>query len=275
MIDNERIPPEMLERIEEFTLLDDIFMSAVFDNNPDAAGALLRIILDRKDLTVTDVHAQKRLINLLYHGVTLDIDATTSTGDHMDVEVQRESKGAPPRRGRYILTMMDHAGLEKGLDYTELRDSYVIFITERDYFGLGKPLYKAEWKLIDAEETPFDVGTHMIYVNGAFKAKPGEETELSKLIHDFHCKKAEDMLIPELASTVWDFKNTERGQKAVSKVIQDLIENAEAAAVIGALTESVVNIVANLHLSVDQAMDALAIPADQRIEIKKRLEENK
>ena len=273
MIDNERIPPEMLERIEEFTLFDDIFMSAVFDNNPDAAGTLLRIILDRKDLTVTEVHAQKRLINLLYHGVTLDIDATTSSGDHMDVEVQRESKGAPPRRGRYILTMMDHAALDKGLDYSELRDSYVIFITEHDYFGLGKPLYRAEWKLLDAEETPFDVGTHMIYVNGAFKANPGEETELSKLIHDFHCKKAEDMLIPELASTVWDFKNTERGQKAVSKVIQDLIESAEAAAVINTSVIYVQNMVANLHLSVDQAMDALAIPAEQRLEIKKRLEE--
>ena len=273
MIDNERIPPEMLERIEEFTLLDDIFMSAVFDNNPDAAGALLRIILDRKDLTVTDVHAQKRLINLLYHGVTLDIDATTSTGDHMDVEVQRESKGAPPRRGRYILTMMDHAGLEKGLDYTELRDSYVIFITERDYFGLGKPLYKAEWKLIDAEETPFDVGTHMIYVNGAFKAKPGEETELSKLIHDFHCKKAEDMLIPELASSVWNFKNTERGQKAVSKVIQDLIESAEAAATITALSNAVKGVMITSGWSLDEAMEKLMIPTDQRIEIKKRLEE--
>ena len=275
MIDNERIPPEMLERIEEFTLLDDIFMSAVFDNNPDAAGALLRIILDRKDLTVTDVHAQKRLINLLYHGVTLDIDATTSTGDHMDVEVQRESKGAPPRRGRYILTMMDHAGLEKGLDYTELRDSYVIFITEHDYFGLGKPLYKGEWKLIDAEDTTFDVGTHMIYVNGAFKAKPGEETELSKLIHDFHCKRAEDMLIPELASMVWDFKNTERGQKAVSKVIQDLIESAEAAATITALSNAVKGAMITSGWSVDEAMDKLMIPADQRIEIKKRLEENK
>ena len=77
------------------------------------------------------------------------------------------------------------------------------------------------------------------YVNGAFQAKPCEETELSKLIHDFHCKKAEDMLIPELASTVWNFKNTERGQKAVSKVIQDLIESAEAAATITALSNAV------------------------------------
>ena len=269
------VTPEMKEKIDQFCLFDDIFLSAVFDNNPKPTERMLRIILDRDDITVTAVHTQKRFVNLLYHEVVLDIEAVTDSGDAMDVEVQRDSREAIPRRARYILTMMDSKALDKGIDYSELKDSYVIFITETDVIGLGWPVYRAEWKLTNAEHLPFDVGAHIVYVNGAFKATPGEETDLSKLIHDFHCRRAEEMLIPDLAKAVWTFKNTEGGQIAVCKVIQDMIESAEEESAINALTEAIKGMIQNLNLSADQILDAMSVPADRRLAIKKRLEEAK
>ena len=269
------VTPEMKEKIDQFCLFDDIFLSAVFDNNPEPTERMLRIILDRDDITVTGVHTQKRFVNLLYHEVVLDIEAVTDSGDMMDVEVQRDSREAIPRRARYILTMMDSKALDKGIDYSELKDSYVIFITETDVIGMGWPVYRAEWKLTNAANIPFDIGSHIIYVNGAFKAKPGEETDLSKLIHDFHCRRAEDMMIPDLAKAVWTFKNTEGGQIAVCKVIQDMIESAEEAAIIDVTASYVKGLMQAMAWTADEAMDKLSVPVEQRLAVKKRLEETK
>jgi hypothetical protein len=171
--------------------------------------------------------------------------------------------------------MMDSKALDKGIDYSELKDSYVIFITETDVIGLGWPVYRAEWKLTNAEHLPFDVGAHIVYVNGAFKATPGEETDLSKLIHDFHCRRAEEMLIPDLAKAVWTFKNTEGGQIAVCKVIQDMIESAEAAAAVSVWAQAIKGAMQSTGWTAEEAMDKLSVPAEQRLAIKKRLEESK
>ena len=61
----------------------------------------------------------------------------------------------------------------------------------------------------------------------------------------------------------------------MSKVIQDLIESAEAAAVINNTVEHVQNIMQSTNWTADQVLDVMKVPADQRIIIKKRLEENK
>lgn len=53
----------------------------------------------------------------------------------------------------------------------------MIFITENDVIGRGKPLYRIERRIEDIDEL-FDDGEHIIYVNGANK---DSATELGKL----------------------------------------------------------------------------------------------
>ena len=55
-----------------FRLLDDDFMSKVFEDKP-CAECLLQIILNRDDLTVQEVHGQHDLKNLQGRSVRLDI----------------------------------------------------------------------------------------------------------------------------------------------------------------------------------------------------------
>ncbi len=43
---------EDLDRLKRFRLMDDDFMSKVFDHNTEATQLLLSIILERNDLTV-------------------------------------------------------------------------------------------------------------------------------------------------------------------------------------------------------------------------------
>lgn len=99
------------------------------------------------------------------HSVRLDITAVDSAGRVMDIEVQRDNDGADVRRARYNSSMLDTRLLEKGRHYSDLVDSYVIFITEHDVLKRDLPLYHITRRIEETDEN-FGDGTHIIYVNG-------------------------------------------------------------------------------------------------------------
>lgn len=90
-----------LERIKQLRLIDDDFMSIVFDGNIKAAQLVLSIILGRKDIKVQSVKAQHELKSVEGHSVKFDIFAVDETGKPYDIEIQRSDKGAVPERARY------------------------------------------------------------------------------------------------------------------------------------------------------------------------------
>ena len=69
-----------LERLKAFRLMDDEFMTACFDGNPESVELVLQIIMDRTDLRVLDVKVQYFLKNLLKRSVWLDVLATDQDG---------------------------------------------------------------------------------------------------------------------------------------------------------------------------------------------------
>lgn len=97
--------------------------------------------------------------------------------------------------------------LQSGDDFSDLPETFVIFITENDVIGKGKPLYRIERKVEETNE-PFEDGEHIVYVNGADK---DASTELGKLMHDFFCTDPDDMHYKELADKVRYFKEDEKG----------------------------------------------------------------
>lgn len=52
---------ELIQKIQEFRLLDDDFMSRVFDENIECTELILRIILDKPDIKVSEVHTQREI----------------------------------------------------------------------------------------------------------------------------------------------------------------------------------------------------------------------
>lgn len=169
------ITPEIKQRIEEFTLFDDTFMTTVFDDNPKITELLLRIILNRDDIVVTDVRTQKHLTNLTLHENNLDILAYEKTDILLTIKVQVDSRGASPRRARFILALIDSKSFPKGMDYPDLRDNYLFFITEKDVLGGGLPLYQIERTSVNYGNKPFNDGSHIVYVNGEYKANPAKK----------------------------------------------------------------------------------------------------
>ena len=90
---------KILKKIQEFCLLDDDFMTKCFEDNIECTELVLRIIMDKADLKVTEARTQYTIKSLQGRSVRLDIDAVDSMGKEYDIEIQRADKGAGTKRG--------------------------------------------------------------------------------------------------------------------------------------------------------------------------------
>ncbi len=87
-----------IKNIQRFVLMDDTFMRKVFEDK-ECAELLLRIILNRDDLTVNSVTSQQCVNNLQGRSVQLDIYAVDKNNRHYNIEVQRDDRGTVPGTG--------------------------------------------------------------------------------------------------------------------------------------------------------------------------------
>ena len=215
-------PKEYYEAIKQFRLMDDTFMSAVFDGDKPSVALLLNIILNRSDMEIIEVKSQVTYNNLLDRSIRIDVEAKDSSGKMYNIEVQNRSDEANVRRARYHSSMIDTKLLKRGQKFSSLVDSYVIFITEQDIIGENLPIYHID-RIVRETTADFGDGSHIIYVNASIDDK---DTPLSKLMHDFKCKNADDMYYPQLASRVNTIKNTEGGRETMCKIMENLNNKA-------------------------------------------------
>ena len=201
------------EWIRKFRLIDDEFMNVCF-TDLRCVELVLRVILDKPDLIVESVKVQS-LLKGPNRSVWLDIHARDSKGREYDIELQRDKRGANPRRARFHSAMLDIWSLKRRQGFRTLKDNYVVFITETDVLGHGLPLYTIN-RRIEETGTTFDDGSHIVYVNGAMR---GGDTPLGKLMHDFFCERPEEMNYSVLAERARQLKEDEREAKKMSSVM--------------------------------------------------------
>ena len=211
--------------IKNFTLMSDIFMRNVFKKR-ECLEYVLQVIMEKQDLHVIDQIIQKDYKNLQGRSAVMDCVAKDSTGKQFDVEIQQDNEGASPKRARYHSGLMDMNTLNPGQDFEELPESYVIFITRDDILGYGLPIYHIDRQIKELNEA-FQDEAHIIYVN----SRKQNDTELGKLMHDLHCKKADEMHSPILAKRVYELKETQKGVELMchemEKIYSEGMESGE------------------------------------------------
>ena len=249
---------EDLQRLRGFRLLDDDFLTKCFEGDPKYIQLVLRIVLEMPDLVVVDVRTQVFVENLLNRSVRLDVLATDSTGRKINVEIQRSDKGAGRKRARYNSSMMDANLLRKGEKFDELPETYVVFITEHDVIGKGRPLYHIGRYIFDTNES-FDDGSHILYVNGAYR----DETPIGKLMHDFSCTAPDDMYYGELAERVRFFKESKEGISIMCKVMEDMRNQAATQAAFERAKSVAHRILATGKFSLEEIADMTELSLDE------------
>ncbi|EGK56973.1 hypothetical protein HMPREF9081_2475 [Centipeda periodontii DSM 2778] len=249
---------EYLAMIQKLRLIDDTFFNVCFDNNIEGMQLLLRIFLARDDLTVKCVVTQQSADNLYGRGVRFDVLAEDSEGKLYDCEVQRANEGAIARRARYNSAMLDARKLPKGAEFSDLSETWVIFITENDIYGAGHPLYHVE-RIVQEMRRPFEDGAHILYVNGANRA----DTPLGRLMQDFFCEIPERMNYKELADRADYFKAKTEGVNAMCELMEKFGEKKMEEGRMESARATAAALIALGKLTVAQIAAATRLPVEE------------
>ncbi|MCM1157531.1 MAG: hypothetical protein NC300_08280 [Bacteroidales bacterium] len=263
MTTTEQMHQQDLERVKLFRYMDDDFMTVCLADNFEGVELILRIVLERTDITVKSVRVQEIMKNLQGRSVVLDVHAVDSTDKEFDVEIQRSDAGAGAKRARHNSSLLDAHILKPGEDTEDIPDSYVIFITENDVMGGNQPIYSVErYVTIGENKVLFGDGSHILYVNGKYRG----DDEIGKLMYDFSCINPDDMNYEVLARRARHFKQDKEGVAAMCKIMEDMRKEAarEAAreAEYNKARRTAVRLIKLGKMSLEEIAEATELPLD-------------
>ncbi len=248
-----------LQRLRDLRPIDDDFMRCLFKDNIPLAELVLRILTDKQDLVITDCQTQKDMRRLVgARSICLDAYGTDSAGKKYDLEIQRADKGADPHRARYHSSVMDIENLDAGQDFKELPDTYTIFITEKDFYGKGEPIYPIE-RINLAMHDYFGDGEHILYVNGEYRGN----SAIGKLMHDFNCTKAADMNFELMAERIKYLKENPEGVSEMCKAMEDMRNEALEEGMKEGAISTAKRMLADGALALEKIAEYVGLPLDE------------
>lgn len=119
--------------VDELTFTDDGMFQAVL-RNPEICAELVERLLHIKVAHVEYPELEKT-IKPFYSTKGVRLDVYLKDEDKIiDVEMQSYPQDDLGKRTRYYQSMIDMDSLMKGQDYTELKESYVLFICKNEPF---------------------------------------------------------------------------------------------------------------------------------------------
>ena len=153
-----------IKPIEELTFTDD-FMFGYILRDPEICKTLLETLLEIQIDRLEYPELQKS-ISTFYEskGVRLDVYVKNSNRV-FDIEIQNDFQIALPRRTRYYQSMIDMDDLLKGADYSELKESFIIFVCQFDPFKADLPCYTFKNLCLEDNNINLKDGTTKIIFN--------------------------------------------------------------------------------------------------------------
>ena len=199
------------QRWENLKISND-FMFAKVMRNPELCKGMLERLLDIQ-IDHIEYPEEQKVIDIAKDSksVRLDVYLKDEKGTVYNVEIQTTSNRNLPKRTRYYAGMIDLNVIEKGADYSELPQSFVIFICTFDAFGKGLWRYTFENVCKEDNELLLEDGTAKIFFNTA--GTKGNISEYTKNILKFIADNTtEDDFTEKLAQEVQKIKENKEWQ---------------------------------------------------------------
>jgi hypothetical protein len=161
-------------------VMDDVFFQKMAEDM-EVAEEILRIILEKPKLKVIENQVQRFLRNTGAHSIILDLLCEDEDHSFINCEIQKADDDDHQKRVRFNRSNIDTVFVEKGIDYKELPDVYIIFISKFDPFEENRTIYHIN-RVIEETGTVVENGTHEIYVNTAIDDK----SDIAELMQYFN-----------------------------------------------------------------------------------------
>ena len=197
------------QEIRKLSLFND-FIFAKIMSNKDNCKHLLELILEKNISYIETVDYQKTIKSLIdAKGVRLDVYVKDDEEKSYDIEVQVAHEKNIAKRARYYGSMIDNDLLYVGDDYSELSESFIIFICPFDILGKGEYKYVFRTACLETGDA-LDDGLTKIFINTKAKDKC-ENKELreflsymedkSIILESDYMKKIDEELVMVLEDT--------------------------------------------------------------------------
>lgn len=201
--------------IQQMNVIDDLFFQKIAEDKC-VCEEILRIILQKPKLRVIESQTQRFLRNVGAHSVILDLLCEDEKGARINVEMQKSDDDDHVRRVRFNSSNIDTTFTEKGLDYKDFPDIYVIFISKFDMFQENKTIYHLE-TIIQETGTSVDDGIHRIFVN----CTVDDGSDIAELMQYFKNSTGQNSKFPKLSDRVKYFKESKEGADAMTQVVEE------------------------------------------------------
>ena len=209
-------------RIARMNLMDDQFFQKVVQDL-ESCEEILRIILEKPDLKVLSNQIERTIPVLTARAVKLDLICEDSNGNIFNVEVQKSNATDHQKRVRYNMACVDTLSAEKGTDYKDLPDVYVILISAFDIFQHGRTIYHIQRTVLETGDV-VENGTHEIYVNTTVD----DGSDIAQLMQYFKNSTGIHPLFEKLSSQVYYYKESPEGEKNMKSVFDEYAEEVAA-----------------------------------------------
>ena len=211
------------KKFEDLTISDD-FMFGIVMRDPKYCKPFLETILNIKISRIEYPEDQKTInLSLDAKSIRLDVYVEDDFDTVYNIEMQNGHHKNLPKRTRYYQGMIDLNLLDKGMDYTQLKQSFVIFVCTFDPFHIGRHVYTFENRCVEDPNLPLNDGTQKIILNtkGIFDdVRP----ELKRLLNFIDGRQPEDSFTQDLSKAVESAKRDEKYREGLETGIQQGIE---------------------------------------------------
>ena len=172
----------MAKKYEDLEFTDNFMFIKIMTENPDLCAELIGLILQKKVIGLRPA-IYEDTINPAYEsrGIRLDVYVEDEEDRRYDVEMQVNPEKDLYLRGRYYHSTMDVEMLHSGQDYTELKDSFVIFICKNGiHDGYEMPICTIRSLCVENIEKPITDGICTVIVDAEC-----DNEEYSQELRDF------------------------------------------------------------------------------------------
>ena len=204
--------------IVEMNLTSDLLSSVTFEDLL-AAQDVLRIMTGMDELIVLRVEPQRSFRNMYGHSSISDVWAEDAAYNQYNLEIQIAENEDHLRRSRFIQSRIDSRCLSTGMEYGELPELYLIFITEKDFLGTNEGSFEIVHR-IEGLGCQVDDGVHEIYANLEKPVDDDTKQRLLKYIKDTNNLEISTEGFENLAKRVNDLKSEEGGLRYMCSVME-------------------------------------------------------
>ena len=162
---------------EELTFANNFLFCKIMEENPEICRRLLEILLHIKIEKLSSPKSEWTMQETVgSKGVRFDV-YTKDENRIFDIEIQTTNQKNLPKRARYYQSVIDMDNLSHGEKYSQLKESYVIFLCLFDPFSENLPVYFFENTCRTDNKIKLNDGAYKVFFNALDYAKMENDEE--------------------------------------------------------------------------------------------------